>query len=168
VRSSCADNAVQSLKRLTRHAHNVKVVVVVCVYCDKQQATKQERDNAKKLLLDAYCALREDGKERDIDLVEVHTDNVATAICELAVHSGADMIVVGARGRSAVQGLLLGSVSQSLVVKSKTDVLVSKLTDAPACETFASDELRHGHPKIDVRNSYFESGYIGGELDRAL
>jgi nucleotide-binding universal stress UspA family protein len=48
----------------------------------------------------------------------------AAAIAAAARDSGADIIVVGSRGRGAAAGLLLGSVSSELVRESPCDVLV--------------------------------------------
>lgn len=48
----------------------------------------------------------------------------AAALAAAALESGADMIVVGTRGRSATAGLLLGSVSSELVREAPCDVLV--------------------------------------------
>ncbi len=58
-----------------------------------------------------YRTLMEDGR-------------AATVITRVAERMGADVIVVGRRGRGGVRELLLGSVSHELVLHSKTPVLV--------------------------------------------
>ncbi len=58
-----------------------------------------------------YRALMEDGRP-------------ATVITRVAEAMGADVIVVGRRGRGGVRELLLGSVSHELVLHSRTPVLV--------------------------------------------
>jgi len=58
-----------------------------------------------------YRTLMEDGRP-------------ASVIARVAEQTGADVIVVGRRGRGGVRELLLGSVSHELVLHSKTPVLV--------------------------------------------
>jgi nucleotide-binding universal stress UspA family protein len=48
----------------------------------------------------------------------------AAAICQAAKDSGADMIIVGTRGRGMAARALLGSVSTSVVHDAHCDVLV--------------------------------------------
>lgn len=72
-----------------------------------------ERDWCKPLKAAGvkYRTLMEDGRP-------------ASVIARVAESSGADVIVVGRRGRGGVRELLLGSVSHELVLHSKTPVLV--------------------------------------------
>ena len=50
----------------------------------------------------------------------------ATAIVEFAARGNFDLIVMGARGLSNLQGMLLGSVSQKVLTLAKCPVLVVK------------------------------------------
>ena len=54
------------------------------------------------------------------------TGHPAVTICEEAETQQADLIIVGSHGRSAVDRLLLGSVSNGVVHRSKIPVLVVK------------------------------------------
>jgi nucleotide-binding universal stress UspA family protein len=54
----------------------------------------------------------------------------APAILNIAHEAGADLIVVGTRGRSAVAGLLVGSVAHRLLHLSDLPVLVVPATAA--------------------------------------
>ena len=65
-----------------------------------------------------------------IDAIAVH-GSAATALLKTA--RGADLIVVGSRGRGGFAGLLLGSVSQQVVQHAPCPVVVvPPLRDAPA------------------------------------
>jgi len=57
-------------------------------------------------------------------VVEVTAAHAGDRIVAFAETRGADVIVVGARGLSAVKAALLGSVSQAVVQHARTPVLV--------------------------------------------
>lgn len=57
--------------------------------------------------------------------VKVSSDTAGT-ILETAEDRGASLIVVGARGRSIVEGILLGSVSRAVLRRSRTSVLIMR------------------------------------------
>ena len=54
------------------------------------------------------------------------TENTAATILDLAAQAKAELIVIGARRRSPVGKLLLGSVTQTLVLDSDIPVLIVK------------------------------------------
>lgn len=60
---------------------------------------------------------------RVTSIVKISSDT-AGAIVEAAEENGATLIVIGARGRSLVEGILLGSVSKAVLRRSKTNVLI--------------------------------------------
>jgi nucleotide-binding universal stress UspA family protein len=62
--------------------------------------------------------------------LEPAVTSVWRAILDVASETGADLIVVGTRGRTAVQSALLGSVSSALVHHSELPVLVVPLPRA--------------------------------------
>lgn len=53
-------------------------------------------------------------------------------IAEYAAEVGADLIVVGSRGRGGVASLILGSTSHRLIHIAKTDVLIAREGEAAA------------------------------------
>ena len=57
--------------------------------------------------------------------VKVSSD-IAGAILETAEEKGANLIVVGARGKSLVEGILLGSVSMAVLRRARTSVLIMR------------------------------------------
>lgn len=61
----------------------------------------------------------------------VEASSAGDAITDYAKTSESDLIVMGARGTSMVEGVFLGSVSQSVIVKSKTPLLIVHKGGAP-------------------------------------
>lgn len=65
----------------------------------------------------------ERGIRTSIDVVAAHTGGTAERIAQIARDRGADLLVVGTRGRSALAGTLLGSVTQRLLHLAPCPVL---------------------------------------------
>ncbi|MFL1376656.1 universal stress protein [Nocardiopsis protaetiae] len=81
---------------------------------------KQSEELVAELLAEAIDEQRDDV---NIEVTVVRTQNgPVNAILEAA--EGADAVVVGSRGRGSVRGLLLGSVSQGVLHRSKIPVVV--------------------------------------------
>ncbi len=55
---------------------------------------------------------------------ELGSGDPATALIEIAEHTGCDMIIVGARGLGALRSALLGSVSQGVLHASQIPVMI--------------------------------------------
>ena len=60
---------------------------------------------------------------------EILYGNVAATILEYAEKNAANMIVVGAKGRGALEELLMGSVTQKVLTHSSVPVLVIRGED---------------------------------------
>ncbi len=56
------------------------------------------------------------------------TDDTAESILHIATRAGAELLVIGARRRSPVGKLILGSVTQTLILEADMPVLVVKAT----------------------------------------
>jgi nucleotide-binding universal stress UspA family protein len=78
-----------------------------------------EAEHRRKNLEDAQAFLAERGYEAET--AEAYGDP-GSAIVDAA--KGADLIVVGSRGRNTLERLLLGSVSSKVVHRAEADVLV--------------------------------------------
>ncbi len=90
---------------------------------DVADVEQGNREFAQKVLADALGTLGEAGVRAD---TVVLSGPPAESLAEAARARGADLVVVGSRGRGAVARVLLGSVSDRLVHISPKPVLVAR------------------------------------------
>jgi nucleotide-binding universal stress UspA family protein len=124
-----SDHAKRALARAAE-LPNVSSVTVVAgagvaptptVHGSTNPSIAEEEAEAERELAEAKAML--EGKGAGVELVEGLGD-AADAICEAAEEAGADLIVVGTRGRGAAARAVLGSVSTKVVHNAPCDVLV--------------------------------------------
>lgn len=78
-----------------------------------------------RVLAAAVACAQEMGIEAEVELLgNEHSADLAAVIAGVAEGIGAQMIVVGSRGRGMVAGAVLGSVSHNLLKYATTPVLV--------------------------------------------
>lgn len=82
-----------------------------------------EEDERRRLLSESVAGVREDHPDVELELEAIGT-SPATALVDAS--ASASLVVVGARGRSFVGGLLLGSVSQSVLRHAQCPVAVAR------------------------------------------
>src|ERR1700674_828358 len=82
--------------------------------------------DATKLVGNAVKLIREAGITAKGHLSDVAAGHVAKAIVETANANNIDLIVMGSRGLSDVQGLLLGSVTHKVIQTALMPVLVDR------------------------------------------
>ena len=115
--SRFADAAAVSAGILAKRCGLPVTVLSVCanddLKCDMVQAMA---DRVRDLL-------RKDGVAADSVVKE---GNPAKAIVEAAAENECDLIVLGSHGRTGLDRILIGSVSQQVVVQAKCPVLVAK------------------------------------------
>jgi nucleotide-binding universal stress UspA family protein len=79
------------------------------------------------------------GKHLKVTAVVKTSSDIAGAILETAEEQGVSLIVVGARGKSLMEDVLLGSVSIALLRRSRVNVMIMrhKFVEGLSCRTFA-------------------------------
>ena len=82
--------------------------------------------DATRLVFDAVKTFQDAGIVAKGEVHNVAVGHVAKAIVEAAAGQKADLIVMGSRGLSDVQGLLLGSVTHKVMQMAHTAVLVDR------------------------------------------
>ena len=87
-------------------------------------AAAQLRAAAERILADALAGWPQQYPTVEIQRRSVHGDEPARTLLAIATEVDAGLIVVAARGRGGVAGMLLGSVSQTLVAHAGTSVAV--------------------------------------------
>jgi nucleotide-binding universal stress UspA family protein len=90
------------------------------VYSDESTA------EAMRLVADAVKLMKEGGVSADGQVHDVAAGHVAEDIVATAGAFGADLIVMGSRGLSDVQGILLGSVAHKVIHLAAIPVLVAR------------------------------------------
>jgi nucleotide-binding universal stress UspA family protein len=81
---------------------------------------------ATQLVAKAVKAARDAGISTQAELRDVAVGHVARAIVQVAEAKGSDLIVMGSRGLSDIQGLLLGSVTHKVMQLAPVSVLVAR------------------------------------------
>jgi nucleotide-binding universal stress UspA family protein len=88
-----------------------------------QRALTADLAKARTAIADAVLAAQERRVPYETEVIE---GSPAEKILEVAQAHGADLIVIGSRGRGAITGTILGSVSSDVVHRSDRPVLVAR------------------------------------------
>jgi nucleotide-binding universal stress UspA family protein len=124
-----SDHAKKALERAVALADGGTVTLVSAagvvqtptVHGSTNPSLHEDVEEADRELAEAKGILESKGVT--VELVEARGDP-AEAICEAAKEAGADLAVVGTRGRNVTARLLQGSVSTKVVHHAPCDVLV--------------------------------------------
>jgi nucleotide-binding universal stress UspA family protein len=89
-------------------------------------------DEAEKALKPARTRLQKAGLEPSVRFT---VGNPANEIAAAAERLKADLIVMGSHGRSALKGLLVGSVTASVLAQTKVPMLILRARAAPSADS---------------------------------
>lgn len=115
--------ALDEAKELDNHLTILRVVSSFGYAGDiLEEALEDELKNARKFVKD----LKEKAEEKDVDLdTEVITGtDISSEIVKYAEENDYDLIVVGSRGKTDLETITLGSVSEGVVKRAPCPVLV--------------------------------------------
>jgi len=85
---------------------------------------KEDTDEANALVDDAVKALTAEGVKATSVVHDSHTGRVVPVILEEAAESGASVMVMGSRGRTDLEGLVMGSTTHKVLHLGTLPVLV--------------------------------------------
>lgn len=125
--SPSAERALPYAKELAREGGGSLLVVhAVETFTGSRAAglpLNAEEDEMKARIEQQVEQLKADGVDAELKVVAGLGAHAAHAITEAAEEAGADVIVTGTRGHTALSGLLLGSVTHRLLHVSTCPVL---------------------------------------------
>jgi nucleotide-binding universal stress UspA family protein len=116
------DGSVQSMKALAE-----AITLAKCFKCSIKVITVHQRrmeNKAEEILSEAKQLLEKENVEYSAS--SILGSNPARALQSIAKQENFDLIVVGNRGLGSAASLLIGSVSQQVVVGAECNVLVVK------------------------------------------
>lgn len=88
----------------------------------REEAEKAQKEEAD-IILGPFRSFLNEESVRHIEVVR-HGLNIGNEICELAREEGCDLIVMGSRGLSDLEGLVMGSVTHRVLSLCGIPVLV--------------------------------------------
>jgi nucleotide-binding universal stress UspA family protein len=121
--SESADNALEIVKTLAAENNATLVVVHAVEYQTGPGARGGFPQHADEDAREAKIAKQAEELNATLKITHSGSAGAAHTIADVAVEEGADLIVVGTRGHTALSGLLLGSVTQRLLHIASCPVL---------------------------------------------
>jgi nucleotide-binding universal stress UspA family protein len=124
--SESSDRALEYATGLARdHGSSVRVVHVIEIATGRGGglAHLDERELQAKVEQQVK-SLTDAGVDAGIELHNAKVGGPANVIAEVAARDGADVIVIGTRGRSAAAGILTGSVAHRLLHSAHCPLMV--------------------------------------------
>ncbi len=108
---------------LVVHAHEIPVALTMGVPSDASSLVEQSQKDSETMVAQAVSTIHRLGVQ-SAGRVLIGPGSVAMRVLEAACEFEADLVVVGTRGPTDIQGLLLGSVVHDLLHISDCAVLV--------------------------------------------
>ena len=124
--SAHADRAVVRAAELARLAGSSVRVVHACERTLSPAGMWYPEVEARRVTDRAVARVRQRGVQATGMVLRALQGTAAVAICDAADDAGADLIVIGARGRTGLAELLLGSVALRVILLARQPVLVTR------------------------------------------
>ena len=126
---------VASRTSLLGHAPEIELLVVLdplparaARLVGKESLTRYYEEEAEKIFEPARAFLR----SHNVPVTEAFiVGNPSEKISEEAARMDADLIIMGSRGRTALAGLFLGSVTNGVLARTKNPILIVRNKNAP-------------------------------------
>jgi nucleotide-binding universal stress UspA family protein len=125
-----SDNSEAAVPVATELAERFDAKVVV-IHIDERTVAKgdmppvhPDEENLLKRVQDHVDAMSAAGIDTSLSLDSVVLGGPGARIAAIAAEEGAELIIAGSRGESALKGMLLGSVAHKLLHLSEVPVLI--------------------------------------------
>jgi nucleotide-binding universal stress UspA family protein len=117
--SACSDHALELVRSIAERDHSdvhvVHVRELLATGGMAGPAALTDADAIEQRIRHQAQQLSEAGTRCEVHVVSASAGAVAKTIAKIADDAGAEVIIVGTRGYSALVGMLVGSVTQSLL-----------------------------------------------------
>ena len=148
--------AVDLVARETQHVLHIAAILDphdrVTIAGQQEHATYETADKIQKMITERTAAAFA-GRPTAADVqffVHARIGKASTEILALASEIGADLIFIGSHGKTGIERVLLGSVSERVVREAKCPVMVARP------KTYATVELMKVAPYDHVRTPHRE------------
>lgn len=141
--------AVDLAARETQHVLHIAAVLDpydrITIAGQSEHATYETADKIQKLIMERVAAAFA-GRPTEAEVqffVHARIGKAATEILALAAEVGADLIYIGSHGKTGVERLLLGSVSERIVREAKCPVMVARPKTYPDVDLMKVTQFDH-------------------------
>lgn len=141
--------AVDLVARETVHVLHIAAVLDphdrVTIAGQHESPTYETADKVQKLILERVAAAFAGRPTEEAVQFFVHAriGKAATEILALASEVGADLIFIGSHGKTGIERILLGSVSERVVREAKCPVTVARQKTYPDVDLLKVTEFEH-------------------------
>lgn len=110
--------------------HAARLVDVNSGFAEEQAGHTTESDAATAALYEAKTVLEQAGVPGTTRAADADGEEIAAVIYRVAAEEGADLVVMGTRGRSGMKRLLIGSVAETFLRMADRPVMLVREEDS--------------------------------------